>query len=89
MIQIEFTPDELLYLIQGLSSRKKIFRSKISNNRNLIADGRTELTADELEHCIVKRERQMDKIDTLKTRLEHLAFANGVEPIYEPSQHAN
>ena len=32
MIKVEFTPEEFILLMQGISSRKKIFRAKIRNN---------------------------------------------------------
>ena len=85
MINTAFTPDELLLLIQGLGSRKKIFRNKIRNNKNRMEDGNTELTPKELQRFIDKRTVQMEVMNDLQERLIFAGRLNGIEIPYSIS----
>lgn len=79
MIKAEFTEEEFILLMQGLSSRKKVFRAKIRNNEIQLSAGKQKLSTEELERNIRKRQKQIAEIDHLSEKLSTIAFRNDLE----------
>lgn len=78
MIKVEFTKEEFILLMQGIGSRKKIFRGKIRNNENQIETGKTKLPVEELERNICKRKKQLAEMEQLSAKLDVIAYSNDV-----------
>jgi len=70
MIKVEFTPEEFSLLIQGISSRKKVFRAKIRNNEIQLESGNMKLPEKELQRNIQKRKKQISEMESLSAKLD-------------------
>ena len=79
MITIDLTPEELIMLIQGINSRKKIFKGKIRNNEKKIEDGTSVFTDKQINDFITKRKQQLEEMDVLHDRLKTTAFCFGIK----------
>lgn len=80
MIKVEFTPEEFILLIQGISSRKKVFRAKIRNNEIQIETGKTKMPIEDLERNIRKRQKQIAEMEQLSAKLDVIAYRNDLNP---------
>lgn len=76
MIKVEFTPEEFILLMQGISSRKKVFRAKIRNNEIQIETGNAKMAIEDLERNIRKRQKQIAEMESLSAKLDVIAFRN-------------
>ena len=80
MIKVEFTPEEFILLMQGISSRKKVFRAKIRNNEIQIETGNAKIPIEDLERNIRKRQKQMAEMEQLSAKLDVIAYRNDLNP---------
>lgn len=80
MIKVEFTPEELILLMQSVGSRKKIFRGKIRNNEIQIETGKSKLPVEDLKRNIRKRQKQMAEMEQLSAKLDVIAYRNDLNP---------
>lgn len=80
MIKVEFTQEEFILLIQGISSRKKVFRAKIRNNEIQIETGKTKMPIEDLERNIRKRQKQIAEMEQLSAKLDVIAYRNDLNP---------
>ena len=76
MIKVEFTPEEFILLMQGISSRKKVFRAKIRNNEIQIETGNAKMPIEDLERNIRKRQKQIAEMENLSAKLDVIAYRN-------------
>lgn len=80
MIKVEFTPEEFILLMQGISSRKKVFRAKIRNNEIQIETGNAKMPIEDLERIIRKRQKQIAEMEHLSAKLDVIAYRNDLNP---------
>lgn len=80
MIKVEFTSEEFILLMQGISSRKKVFRAKIRNNEIQIETGNAKIPIEDLERNIRKRQKQMAEMEQLSAKLDVIAYRNDLNP---------
>lgn len=80
MIKVEFTPEEFILLMQGIRSRKKVFRAKIRNNEIQIETGNAKMPIEDLDRIIRKRQKQIAEMDHLYAKLDVIAYRNDLNP---------
>lgn len=80
MIKVEFTQEEFILLMQGISSRKKVFRAKIRNNEIQIETGKSKMPIEDLERNIRKRQKQIAEMEHLSAKLDVIAYSNDLNP---------
>jgi len=76
MIKVEFTPEEFILLIQGISSRKKAFRAKIRSNEIQLESGNMKLPEKELQRNVQRRKKQISEMESLSAKLDVIADRN-------------